>query len=78
MALVLYSLVVVWFDRVGYLLVQYPDRPWYTKKAEPSFADMLSTLRRLSWQEKLQPLLPKRGLLTNTVRQLIDFVSRAA
>jgi hypothetical protein len=77
MALVLYSLVVVWFDRVGYLLVQYPDRPWYTKKAEPSFADMLSTLRRLSWQEKLQPLLPKRGLLTNTVRQLIDFVSRA-
>lgn len=78
MALLLYSLLVIWFDRVGHLCVQFPDRPWYTKKAEPSFADMLSTLRRLSWEEKLTPLLPKRGPLTNTVAQLIDFVSRAA
>src|ERR1700756_3011579 len=41
MALVLYSLLVVWFERVGHLFVQFPDRPWYTKKGEPSFADML-------------------------------------
>ncbi len=78
MALVLYSLLVIWFERIGHLYLQFPDRPWYTKKAEPSFADMLSTLRRLSWEEKLAPLLPKRGLLTNTVTQLIEFVSRAA
>src|SRR5205807_8863314 len=77
MALVLYSCVLTWFDRVGHLFVQFPDRPWYTRKAEPSFADMLSTLRRLSWQEKLRPLLPKRGLLSKAVQQLIDFVSRA-
>jgi hypothetical protein len=77
MALVLYSCVVTWFQRVGHRFVQYPDRPWYPTKAEPSFADMLSTLRRLSWQEKLQPLLPKRGVLANTVAQLIDFASRA-
>jgi hypothetical protein len=78
MALVLYSLIVIWFDRVGHLLVRYPERPWYRHKAEPSFADMLSTLRRVSWQEKLLPLLPRRGALKNEVLQLVDFASRAA
>lgn len=30
----------------------YPDRPWYRSKEEPSFADFLSSLRRVSWQEQ--------------------------
>jgi hypothetical protein len=77
MALVLYSLIVVWFDRVGHLLVAYPERPWYRRKAEPSFADMVSTLRQVSWAEQLLPLLPKRGVLKNRVVQLLEFVSRA-
>jgi hypothetical protein len=54
MALVLYSLIVLWFHQVGHRHVQYPDRPWYFHKEEPSFADMLTTLRRLSWQDKLR------------------------
>lgn len=78
MALVLYSLIVIWFDRVGHLLVRYPKRPWYRHKAEPSFADMLSTLRRVSWQEHLQPLLPPQGALKNQVLDLVEFASRAA
>jgi hypothetical protein len=78
MALVLYSLVVTWFERVGHLYVCFPERPWYPQKSEPSFADMLSTLRRLSWEEKLTPLLPQRGVLAQTVRRLIEFISRAA
>jgi DDE superfamily endonuclease len=77
MALVLYSLIVVWFQRVGHLLVQYPDRPWYPRKAEPSFADLLSTLRRVSWEEKTLPLLPKHGVLKMQVARLLEFVSRA-
>jgi hypothetical protein len=78
MALALYSLMVVWFGRVGHLLVCYPDRPWYPTKVEPSFADMLNTLRRVSWQEKLLPLLPREGVLKNQVLQLLEFTSRAA
>jgi len=27
-----------------------PDRLWYPKKTEPSFAGMLTTLRRISWE----------------------------
>src|SRR6185295_7787217 len=46
-ALLLYSLVVVWIHQAGHPHVEFPERPWYPKKAEPSFADMLGTLRRL-------------------------------
>lgn len=47
-ALLLYSLIVVWFARVGYKLYRPLVRPWYRKKERPSFADMLRTLRRES------------------------------
>jgi hypothetical protein len=77
MALVLYSLIVVWFHRVGHRLVEYPERPWYRSKAAPSFADMVSTLRQVSWAEQLLPLLPKQGELKNRVVALLEFVSRA-
>jgi hypothetical protein len=77
MALVLYSLIVAWFHRGGHADVKFPDRPWYTTKCEPSFADMLTTLRRLSWQDKFRPLLPKTGRLRNSFAQLAEFVSLA-
>lgn len=54
MALVLYSLVVLWFDAEGHKHVRFPKRPWYTKKREPSFQDMVTTLRRMSWEEKIR------------------------
>jgi SRSO17 transposase len=76
MALLLYSLIVVWFHRVGHVWVRFPDRPWYRKKAEPSFADLLSTLRRVSWEEKFQQLRPGSSHQHNLLAQLIDFVSR--
>jgi len=47
-AMLLYSLIVLWFARVGHKLYRPLDRPWYTKKERPSFADMLRTLRRES------------------------------
>lgn len=53
MAMFLYSLTIVWFATEGHADLQFPDRPWYAWKSEPSFADMLTTLRRKSWDEKL-------------------------
>jgi hypothetical protein len=78
MALVLYSLTVAWFHQVGHRHVQFPDRPWYKQKREPSFADMLTTLRRLSWQDKFRPLLPRRGRAKKLLAQVADFLSLAA
>jgi hypothetical protein len=76
MALVLYSLIVTWFHRVGHAWVRFPDRPWYRKKAEPSFADLLTTLRRVSWEETLSPVRLRSTPLKDVLAQLIDFVSR--
>jgi len=44
------SLVYCWYTRYGHHPDDITDRraaaPWYTTKTEPSFADMLATLRR--------------------------------
>jgi len=53
MAMFLYSLIIVWFATEGHTEWQIPERPWYWWKSEPSFADMLTTLRRKSWEDKL-------------------------
>jgi hypothetical protein len=44
-AMLLYSLVVLWFGREGHRHYEPPHRPWYPGKARASFADMLATLR---------------------------------
>jgi hypothetical protein len=61
MAMVLYSSIVVWFHREGHRHVEFPERPWYPHKEEPSFGDMLTTLRRLSWKYNYGDIAPKRG-----------------
>ncbi len=76
MAMFIYTMVVVWFHREGHRSVQFPFRPWYQKKAEPSFADLLTTLRRLSYDEKTEGLLPKHSRLRTWVAQLTELLSR--
>lgn len=44
--MLLYSLIVLWFAAAGHQTYQPLHRPWYTQKRAPSFADMLTTLRR--------------------------------
>ncbi|REJ95257.1 MAG: hypothetical protein DWQ29_02165 [Planctomycetota bacterium] len=58
MAMFLHSLTVVWYATDGHKDFQIPDRPWYWWKEEPSFADMLTNLRRKSWEEKLSTVSP--------------------
>ena len=77
LALLLYSLVVAWYHQVGHRWEQFPDRPWYPGKEEPSFADMLSTLRRRSWEDLFAVVLPESAPGKNQLAQLIDFVSRS-
>jgi len=77
MALVLYSLIVAWFHREAHDQVKFPDRPWYRQKREPSFADMLTTLRRLSWQEHFRGLLPKSRIVKKSVAHITEFLALA-
>ncbi len=47
MAMLLYSLVIVWFaKRKKKSRVALPARPWYVQRRRASFADMLATLKR--------------------------------
>lgn len=76
MAMFIYSMVVAWFHREGHRSVQFPFRPWYKKKVEPSFADMLTTLRRLSYDEKIAGVLHDRARLEAWIAQLTELLSR--
>lgn len=78
MAFSLYSLVIVWFHRVGHESVQFPVRPWYPRKQEPWFTDILATLRRVSDNEKSEPLLAEQGGLKTWIAQLTELLSRVA
>jgi SRSO17 transposase len=45
LAMLLYSLIVIWFANHGHRHWQAPERPWYRSKRGPAFVDMLDTLR---------------------------------
>jgi hypothetical protein len=45
----LYSAVWQWYLAVHAEHPTWPDRPWYTSKRTPSFADALAALRRETW-----------------------------
>jgi hypothetical protein len=76
MALILYSLAIIWFQQSGHRFLRFPHRPWYRRKKEPSFADILTTLRRVSYQEKTHTLVPQRCRLKTWLAQLTEFASR--
>jgi len=58
MAMFLHSLSVVWYATEGHKDFQIPERPWSKWKTEPSFADMLTTLRRKSWEDQFSTVSP--------------------
>jgi DDE superfamily endonuclease len=76
MAMLLVSLVTLWFHKTGHRHVKFPRRPWYTRKKEPSFGDMLSTLRRLSWTELWQGAAGDERQTKKLFAQMTEFLSR--
>jgi hypothetical protein len=74
MAMFLYSLTLVWYATEGHAHWQIPHRPWYWWKSEPSFADMLTTLRRKSWEDQLS----KVSLTTTPEDNSIDLLNYLA
>jgi hypothetical protein len=76
MAMFIYTLVVIWYHKTGHQFLRFPFRPWYTKKEEPSFADMLTTLRRVSYEEKSPQPHPKQSGLKTWIAQLTELLSR--
>jgi SRSO17 transposase len=77
MALFIYTLIVVWFHETGHQFLRFPFRPWYPQKEEPSFADMLTTLRRVSYEEKTPQLHPEQSRIKTWIAQIAELLSRA-
>ena len=78
MAMLLYSLIVLWFASEGHRHYRAPLRPWYRSKARASFADMLATLRQESIRQEVSALhLSGRGS-RNVLKSLIHAVKQAA
>jgi len=71
LAMLLYSLIVLWFAKQGHRLYKPLDCPWYKAKTEPSFADMLTTLRRQSVRQKVFSLA-LRGPGSRKIKQLLE------
>lgn len=80
MALWLYSLVVLWYVRVGHRLpsAKSPTMPWYRHKAGPAFSDMLATLRRASWAERLLNPCASGSTLRKQIAPLLRCLEAAA
>jgi hypothetical protein len=77
MAMLLYSVTVLWYAQHGHLHVQFPDRTWYPDKSTPSFADMLTTLRRTTWESELNAVRATPTLWNKTVAKLAFLASLA-
>ena len=71
LAMLLYSLIVLWFAREGHRFYQPLKCPWYTTKTAPSFADMLATLKRQSIRQKVLSLA-LRGPGSRKIKLLLE------
>jgi len=75
LAMVLVTLVKAWYHRCtatdSSLLPEAP--PWNPDKSRPSFADMLSSLRRALWEERIL----RNSRLSRRVREIIASLGRA-
>jgi hypothetical protein len=78
MALVLYTLIVLWLHQSGSKFLRFPHRPWYQRKQEPSFADLLATLRRVSYEDKTRTLVPNHSRIKTWITKLTELLSRPA
>jgi hypothetical protein len=67
---------VVWFHKTGHRFVRFPYRPWYSRKQEPSFADLLTTLRRVSLDEKTRSVLPDHSDTKTWFAQITELLAQ--
>lgn len=77
MAMLLYSLIVLWFNAEGHRHYRESKRPWYTTKQHASFADMLATLRRETIREQVLSL-PLTGQGSRKITKALENIAALA
>lgn len=74
LAMLLYSMIVVWFANHGHRHWQAPERPWYRSKRGPAFVDMLDMLRN----ETLHAAIISLGLRGPGSRKIIHTLQQVS
>ena len=71
---------ILWYVQHGQRsrAARLPLLPWYQHKAGTTFSDMLATLRRASWRQRLFDPASSPGDLRKRLRPLVDYVASAA
>lgn len=77
LAMLLYSLVVIWFAKEGHRSCRLPNHRWYPGKQEPCFADMLRTLRLESVRKQVLAIAPT-GRGSRKLTKLLEHAIRMA
>lgn len=71
MAMLLYTVIVHWYASEGRRHENLSILPWYTRKSQASFADMLATLKRVSLRQRISALgLSGRG--SKKTREILE------
>lgn len=78
LAMLLHTLVVLWFASDGHRVWRPPTHRWYPAKVAPSFADMLATLRRASVRQHVLAMAPRGPGSRKLARLLENAVAMAA
>ena len=74
----LYAAIWTWYIPTYGTTVTWTMRPWYQKKAVPSFLDALAALRRCLWSERISTMSSSGPLNSKIIDGLLDTLTRAA
>ena len=78
LSLWLYAAIWTWYIPTFGTATSWIPRPWYPKKATPSFLDALASLRRVLWAERITPVSPSEALPQEILDGLLDALATAA
>ncbi|MGH8997497.1 MAG: IS701 family transposase [Acidimicrobiales bacterium] len=74
----LYAAVWTWYIPTHGAARSWIPRPWYPKKATPSFLDALAALRRTMWSERITGLSSSGALDPKILDGMLDVLATAA
>jgi len=78
LSLWIYSAAWLWYLTTQGTAVTWRRRPWYPKKATPSFVDALACLRRTLWHQRIFATSDEARLTPETAEVIIEALARAA
>ena len=78
LSLWLYAAIWTWYIPAFGTTATWIPRPWYPKKATPSFLDAIATLRRVMWSQRITSMSSSGPLNPKIIDGMLDILSRAA